>query len=109
LEYVRGGGDPLLQHPPAPGGDGGTPYCYTEHLSTQVTNTKYFTMEKDFHPNCDCGQPVMYHIDQIPVFENNVLIAMQPGNVWFHTRCEDCDYAVYVANSQEEEEDELPF
>jgi hypothetical protein len=42
------------------------------------------------------------------VFENNVLIAMQPGDVWFHTRCEDCDYAILVANSPEEE-DELPF
>jgi len=97
----------LVQHPPAPGGEVATPLCFREHLTTQVTNTKKFTMEKVLHPDCSCGQPVMYHIDQIPVFENNVLIAMQPGDVWFHTRCEDCDYAVYVANSPEEEE--LPF
>jgi len=40
-------GGALVQHPPAPGGDGGTPGSSREHLTTQVTNTKNF-----YHGKC---------------------------------------------------------
>ena len=67
-------------------------------------------MEKVFHPDCSCGQPVMYEIEQLPVLEDGVLIAMQQGHVWFHTRCEDCDHKAHLAQLPiTEDEDELPF
>lgn len=66
-------------------------------------------MEKVLHPDCSCGQPVMFEIEQIPVFEDGIHVAMQQGSVWFHTRCEDCDHMAYVAGMPQDDGDELPF
>jgi hypothetical protein len=51
----------------------------------------------------------MFEIEQVPVFENGIHVAMQQGSVWFHTKCEDCDHMAYVAGLPQDDGDELPF
>lgn len=66
-------------------------------------------MENVLHPDCSCGQPVMFEVEMIPIFEDGIHVAMQQGCVWFHTRCEDCDHKAYVASLPQDDGDELPF
>lgn len=67
-------------------------------------------MEKVLHPDCTCGQPVAYEIDQRPVFEDDGRIAVEFGSVYFHTMCEDCMYKAYKLDQEfSSERDELPF
>ena len=67
-------------------------------------------MEKVLHPNCNCGQPVAYEIEQSPVFEDDGQIAVEFGEVYFHTMCEDCLYEAYTLYEEyKPQRDELPF
>ena len=71
---------------------------------------KTFTMEKVLHPDCTCGQPVAYEIEQSPVFEDDGQIAVEFGAVYFHTMCEECLYKAYQSYEEyKPQRDELPF
>lgn len=66
-------------------------------------------MEKVLHPDCSCGQPVMFDIEQIPMYEDGIHVAMQQGSVWFHTLCEECAHSTHVPVGSHDDGDELPF
>ena len=66
-------------------------------------------MENVLLPVCSCGLPVMYEIEQIPIYEDGIHVAMQQGSVWFHTKCEECAHSSYVADGPHDDQDELPF
>lgn len=109
LLYIGECGGALVQHPPAPGGDGGTPGCYREHLSTQDTNTKFFTMENVL-PKCKCGADVHSDYYLEPFYDDSGAVeGVQPVE-YYEEQCLNCLTIEARANYvPHDHEDELPF
>lgn len=61
-------------------------------------------MEKDFHPNCDCGQPVAQCIEMIPIFQDGIQVDAEQGDRFFLPMCNGC-----IHEAELEHENELPF
>ena len=72
-------------------------------------------MEKVFHPDCSCGQPVAYEFELVPIYEDGIQVAQEQGDMFFLPFCEPCMYEAHHEHEARQypmfgdERDELPF